>query len=119
MVQPLLVRSHAGTPTAEALSVVSPDGQRTMRPYLGAAKELDVDDLPLQAIAGAYLRLSCLSRLSLRRCRLGLLYCRTVPGCPLGRARRGLQTCKNTKVRCHLSAGLKRAHSHPHTHADD
>jgi len=38
--------------------VVSPDGQRTMRPYLGAAKELDVDDLPLQAIAGEPLRLS-------------------------------------------------------------
>eukprot|EP00976_Prorocentrum_cordatum_P080571 1184032-Prorocentrum_minimum.AAC.1 len=37
-VEPLLAKSTSGLRTAESLSVVSDDGQRTMRPYLGAAK---------------------------------------------------------------------------------
>ena len=37
-VKPLLSRSNSGSRTAESVSVVSDDGQRTMRPYLGAAK---------------------------------------------------------------------------------
>lgn len=46
-VTPFLAQSARGTPTAEAVSVVSSDGQRTMRPFLGAATEYTVADLPM------------------------------------------------------------------------
>ncbi len=36
---------HSKTPTAHALCLVTPDGERTMRTYLGASQEMCADDL--------------------------------------------------------------------------
>ena len=43
----------AGPPTGRCLILVSPDGQRTMRPYLGAAHELGPDDVDEALVSGA------------------------------------------------------------------
>jgi sugar/nucleoside kinase (ribokinase family) len=42
-----------GPPTGRCLILVSPDGQRTMRPYLGAAHELGPDDVDASLVAAA------------------------------------------------------------------
>ena len=42
-----------GPPTGRCLILVSPDGQRTMRPYLGAAHELTPDDVDPSLVASA------------------------------------------------------------------
>lgn len=39
-VHPLLLTSEHGTPTATCICLITPDGERTMRPHLGAAAEL-------------------------------------------------------------------------------
>jgi len=54
-VLPCLARSNSGRRTAEAVSLVSQDGQRTMRPFLGAAQELSLEDLPRHLLSGARL----------------------------------------------------------------
>jgi adenosine kinase len=42
-----------GPSTARCYVLVSPDGERTMNTYLGAAQNLSPDDVPAEAIAGA------------------------------------------------------------------
>jgi sugar/nucleoside kinase (ribokinase family) len=42
-IQPTLIRSK--TPTGKALGLISPDGERTFGTFLGAAAELEADDL--------------------------------------------------------------------------
>ncbi len=37
---------HAPTPTGRVLSLITPDSQRTMLTYLGAAAEMVIDELP-------------------------------------------------------------------------
>eukprot|EP00899_Mesostigma_viride_P025185 jgi/Mesvir1/5851/Mv00642-RA.2 len=44
-VVPWLVRSDKGTASAETICLVTPDGQRTMRTFLGAAAEMSRDDV--------------------------------------------------------------------------
>lgn len=40
-----LIRTHPGMPSAQCLSLVTPDGERTMRTHLGAAASLSPDDV--------------------------------------------------------------------------
>src|SRR3954454_3600944 len=42
-----------GAPTGRCLILVTPDAHRTMRPFLGAAHELTVDDVHEEAVAAA------------------------------------------------------------------
>ncbi|MEM1282120.1 MAG: adenosine kinase [Chlamydiota bacterium] len=46
---------HSNTPTAHALSLVTPDGERTMRTYLGASEEMCSDDLDPSIFKGVKL----------------------------------------------------------------
>mmetsp|Transcript_12678 Transcript_12678/g.41789 ORF Transcript_12678/g.41789 Transcript_12678/m.41789 type:complete len:410 (-) Transcript_12678:2282-3511(-) len=50
-----MVYSETSAPTATALCLVTPDGQRTMRVHLGAAVELNASNVPLKCIEGASL----------------------------------------------------------------
>ena len=45
--------AQLGSPTGRCLILVTPDAQRTMRPYLGAANELTPDDVDEELVAGA------------------------------------------------------------------
>ena len=48
-----IAATSSGPPTGRCLILVSPDGQRTMRPYLGAAHELTPDDVDPAVVAAA------------------------------------------------------------------
>lgn len=52
-IAPLLLHSH--TPTAHALCLVTPDGERTMRTYLGASLEMYAEDLTPDIFRGVKL----------------------------------------------------------------
>lgn len=55
-VQPLLLTSENGTSTASCVCLVTPDGERTMRPHLGAAAELkSANQLPQGWVDGCRL----------------------------------------------------------------
>jgi sugar/nucleoside kinase (ribokinase family) len=45
--------AQAGASTARSYILVTPDGERTMNTFLGAARDLGVDDIHLEMIAGA------------------------------------------------------------------
>jgi sugar/nucleoside kinase (ribokinase family) len=45
--------AQSGSPTGRCLILVTPDAQRTMRPYLGAANELTADDVDEELVADA------------------------------------------------------------------
>ncbi len=46
-------KANKGAPTGRSMIFVTPDGERTMNTFLGAAVELTPDDLPLDAIAAS------------------------------------------------------------------
>lgn len=50
-----LLGARCGLPTGRVLSIVTPDGQRTMRTYLGASSEWLPDDLDSRDFAGSRL----------------------------------------------------------------
>jgi len=56
-VEPLLLVSSSGAPSASCLCLVTPDGQRTMRTCLGASLELKAaDQLPTTCVGAAACR---------------------------------------------------------------
>lgn len=52
-IYPIMHKSH--TPTAHALCLVTPDGERTMRTYLGASQEMQAEDLDPSIFEGVKL----------------------------------------------------------------
>jgi sugar/nucleoside kinase (ribokinase family) len=49
------IMHHSPTPTAHVLCLVTPDGERTMRTYLGASQEMHADDLDASVFDGVKL----------------------------------------------------------------
>ena len=47
------IRTHGSLPTAQCLSLVTPDGERTMRTHLGAATTLNPEDITVEDFQGS------------------------------------------------------------------